>query len=114
MMVCRGRACPGCRKEALGPLVQAEAIEVRRRSDGFQARVESFRSFFQKSAPFSVPDAELKLEHVRSPSFVSSFHACYMPAITLCRLHCIVGRGKARMQPSRPSRPRVLSPGRAW
>ena len=55
-----------CRKEALSPLVQAEAIEVRRRSDAFQARVEGFRAFFQKSAPFAVAAKELAQEHVRS------------------------------------------------
>jgi len=27
--------------------------------------VENFRKFFQQKAPFSVPGAELKLEHVR-------------------------------------------------
>ncbi len=54
-----------CRREILAPLQQAEAIDIRRKSDSFGEKVEDFRKFFQQKAPFSVPGAELKLEHVR-------------------------------------------------
>lgn len=53
------------RREILAPLQQAEAIDIRRKSDSFGEKVEDFRKFFQQKAPFSVPGAELKLEHVR-------------------------------------------------
>ena len=48
----------------LAPLQQAEAIDIRRKSDAFGEKVEDFRKFFQLKAPFSVPGGELKLEHV--------------------------------------------------
>lgn len=48
----------------LAPLQQAEAIDIRRKSDAFGEKVEDFRKFFQQKAPFSVPGGELKLEHV--------------------------------------------------
>lgn len=54
-----------CRREVLAPLQQAEAIDIRRKSDAFGEKVEDFRKFFQQKAPFSVPGGELKLEHVR-------------------------------------------------
>ncbi|KAF5834390.1 hypothetical protein DUNSADRAFT_8976 [Dunaliella salina] len=58
------------RREQLTSLQQFEAIEIRRKSDAFNERVEDFRKFFQRSAPFAVsnfvsgPDAptEIKLE----------------------------------------------------
>lgn len=53
-----------CRREVLAPLQQAEAIDIRRKSDAFGEKVEDFRKFFQQKAPFSVPGGELKLEHV--------------------------------------------------
>ena len=48
----------------MAPLQQAEAIDIRRKSDAFGEKVEDFRKFFQLKAPFSVPSGELKLEHV--------------------------------------------------
>lgn len=51
----------------LAPLQQAEAIDIRRKSDAFGEKVEDFRKFFQQKAPFSVPGGELKLEHVSLP-----------------------------------------------
>jgi len=53
------------RREILAPLQQAEAIDIRRKSDSFGEKVDDFRKFFQQKAPFSVPGGELKLEHVR-------------------------------------------------
>lgn len=53
-----------CRREVLAPLQQAEAIDIRRKSDAFGEKVEDFRKFFQLKAPFSVPGGELKLQHV--------------------------------------------------
>eukprot|EP00891_Asterochloris_glomerata_P002883 jgi/Astpho2/2883/Aster-01037 len=63
------------RREQLAPLQQAEAIEIRRKSDAFGEKVEEFRKFFQQKAPFSVPGGELKLEHVQ-PSYLmlDAFH----------------------------------------
>ena len=56
----------------LAPLQQAEAIDIRRKSDAFGEKVEDFRKFFQQKAPFSVPGGELKLEHV-SLSYCKEF-----------------------------------------
>ncbi len=53
------------RRETLSHLQQAEAVEIRRKSDAFQARVEDFRAFFQHAAPFAVAGAELTPQHVR-------------------------------------------------
>lgn len=53
------------RREQLTVLQQAEAIEIRRKSDAFGDRVEEFRAFFQKKAPFAVDGGVLKLEMVR-------------------------------------------------
>ncbi|CAD7696266.1 unnamed protein product [Ostreobium quekettii] len=63
------------RREQLAPLQQAEAIEVRRRSDAFAEKVEDFRKFFMKTAPFFVNDEEIKLEHV-APAYkiLDQFH----------------------------------------
>lgn len=62
-----------CRREVLAPLQQAEAIDIRRKSDAFGEKVEDFRKFFQQKAPFSVPGGELKLEHVsRSTSHLQT------------------------------------------
>ena len=63
-----------CRREVLAPLQQAEAIDIRRKSDAFGEKVEDFRKFFQQKAPFSVPGGELKLEHVSrtEPSHIGS------------------------------------------
>ena len=41
-----------CRREILAPLQQAEAIDIRRKSDSFGEKVEDFRKFFQQKAPF--------------------------------------------------------------
>ncbi|MEW5311809.1 MAG: hypothetical protein WDW38_003494 [Sanguina aurantia] len=64
------------RREQLASLQQIEAIEIRRKSDSFNERVEEFRRFFQRRAPFTVPEGEeLKLEHVM-PSYkiLDAFH----------------------------------------
>ncbi|KAI8473051.1 MAG: flagellar outer dynein arm heavy chain beta [Monoraphidium minutum] len=54
------------RREALAALQQAEAVDVRRKSDAFNERVDEYRKFFLKRAPFAVQGGgELKLEHVR-------------------------------------------------
>ncbi len=53
-----------------------QAIEIRRKSDAFSERVEDFRKFFLKKAPFGVaPSTELKLEHVK-PAYgiLDAFH----------------------------------------
>lgn len=52
-----------------------QAIEIRRKSDAFTERVEDFRKFFLRKAPFAVSGPELKLEHVK-PSYVilDAFH----------------------------------------
>ena len=42
------------RKEQMTLLQQTEAIEIRRKSDAFGERVDAFRRFFQKTAPFHV------------------------------------------------------------
>ena len=54
-----------CRRESLVPLQQAEGIDIRRRSDAFAEKVDSFVKFFQKKAPFTLADPELTLAHVR-------------------------------------------------
>lgn len=46
------------------PLQQAEGIDIRRRSDAFAEKVDSFVKFFQKRAPFALSDPELTLAHV--------------------------------------------------
>ena len=97
------------RKEALSPLVQAEAIEVRRRSDAFQARVEGFRAFFQKSAPFAAPDTRLGLEHVSLTLF--------LPAVPRQAGHPLMrvlpSRCEGHTQRYRLCRRPVYPPGRA-
>lgn len=73
-----------CRKEVLTPLRLMEQAEVRRRSDAFAERVEEYRRFFQRTAPFAVPGgADLKLEHV-------SFKAC---CASLCMRLLLLGDG---------------------
>ncbi|KAK9808985.1 hypothetical protein WJX72_007373 [[Myrmecia] bisecta] len=63
------------RREALAPLQQAEAIEIRRKSDAFGDKVEDFRKFFQHKAPFAVAGPELKLEHVKPAyAMLDAFH----------------------------------------
>ena len=54
------------RREQLASLQQYEAIEIRRKSDAFNERVEAFRKFFLQKAPFAVggEGAELKLDQV--------------------------------------------------
>ena len=62
----------------MAPLQQAEAIDIRRKSDAFGEKVEEFRKFFQQKAPFAVPGGELKLEHVRHISDSSNINLhCY-------------------------------------
>ncbi len=46
---------------------QGEAILIRRSSDAFQQRMEAFRAFFQKTAPFAIQEESLQAKHVRSP-----------------------------------------------
>ncbi|KAK9843805.1 hypothetical protein WJX81_007069 [Elliptochloris bilobata] len=50
-------------RESLSYLQQAEAVEIRRKSDGFQQRVEDFRAFFLQAAPFAVTEPELAMQH---------------------------------------------------
>ena len=47
---------------------RAEAVEIRRKSDAFQQRVEDFRAFFLQAAPFAIAELELSMQHVRWPS----------------------------------------------
>lgn len=63
------------RREQLASLQQAEAIEIRRKSDAFSERVDDFRKFFLRRAPFSVVNSELKLESVK-PAYavLDAFH----------------------------------------
>ena len=63
------------RKEQLTLLQQTEAIEIRRKSDAFGERVDAFRKFFQRTAPFAVPGGELKLDQVK-PAYkiLDEFH----------------------------------------
>lgn len=52
-----------------------QAIDIRRKSDAFSERVEDFRKFFLKKAPFGVPVPELKLEHVKPAyAILDAFH----------------------------------------
>ena len=53
------------RRDQLVPLQQAEGQDIKRRSDAFAEKVDSFVKFFQKRAPFALPDPDLTLEHVR-------------------------------------------------
>ena len=41
------------RREKLASLQQMEAIEIRRKSDAFNERVEAFRKYFLAQAPFA-------------------------------------------------------------
>lgn len=43
-------------------------MEIRRKSDAFQQRVEDFRAFFLQAAPFAIAEPELSMQHVRWPS----------------------------------------------
>ena len=52
------------RREALTHLQQAEALQIRRGSDAFQARVDAYRAFFQRAAPFAAPGGTLTSEQV--------------------------------------------------
>lgn len=53
----------------------AQAIEIRRKSDAFNERVEDFRKFFLRRAPFAVSGSELKLEHVKPAyAILDAFH----------------------------------------
>lgn len=64
----RGARLPQRRRESLSYLQQAEAVEIRRKSDAFQQRVEDFRAFFLQAAPFAIAEPELSMQHVRWPS----------------------------------------------
>ena len=55
-----------CRREAIAPLQTAEAVEVKKKSDAFGAKVEEFRKFFLAKAPFAISEQHLTLEHVRT------------------------------------------------
>ncbi|KAF6251999.1 flagellar outer dynein arm heavy chain beta [Scenedesmus sp. NREL 46B-D3] len=63
------------RREQLAALQQAEAVEIRRKSDAFAERVDDYRKFFLKRAPFTASGAELRLEAVR-PAYavLDAFH----------------------------------------
>ncbi len=72
------------RREQLASLQQAEAVEIRRMSDAFNEKVEAFRAFFQRRAPFTVSGGELKLEQVGRPcaaAVLSQSRACASPAL---------------------------------
>lgn len=43
---------------------QVETLHIMRDSDAFQTRMEAFRAFFQKAAPFVVPEGVLAIEQV--------------------------------------------------
>lgn len=84
------------RRDQLVPLQQAEGIDIRRRSDAFAEKVDSFVKFFQKRAPFSLPDPDLKLEHVRPglpllqhstcPSCATADTACMVLVFDHCNI----------------------------
>ena len=40
-------------------------MDIRRRSDAFAEKVEGFGKFFQRRAPFNLPDPPLTMAHVR-------------------------------------------------
>eukprot|EP00882_Tetradesmus_deserticola_P009731 GHRQ01010278.1.p1 GENE.GHRQ01010278.1~~GHRQ01010278.1.p1 ORF type:complete len:796 (+),score=404.80 GHRQ01010278.1:482-2869(+) len=63
------------RREQLAALQQAEAVEIRRKSDAFAERVDDYRKFFLKRAPFTVSGGDLRLEAVR-PAYavLDAFH----------------------------------------
>lgn len=59
------------KREELAPRQTAEAIEVRRKTDAFTDKVESFRAYFLQKAPFSAPGGELTMDQVRGPTGAS-------------------------------------------
>lgn len=62
------------KRESLTLMQQLEAAEVRRRSDAFGKKVEDFRDFFLKTAPFNV-QGDLQVDHI-APAYATldSFH----------------------------------------
>lgn len=62
-----------CRREAIAPLQTAEAVEIKKRSDAFAAKVDSYRRFFQTTAPFAVAEPQLAPDHV-SPELLHVLH----------------------------------------
>lgn len=72
----------GGRREALGPRQQAEAIQIRQKSDAFAEAVEEYHRFFQQHAPFSVSAPELRLEHV------SALSLRHLEPSLLCPVFC--------------------------
>jgi hypothetical protein len=73
------------RREQLAGLQQAEAVEIRRKSDAFAERVEEFRKFFLRRAPFNVPGGELRLEAVR-PAYEVRVLVCRWVFVWLARI----------------------------
>lgn len=74
----RARNAAACTDVSLGLCActsKPQAIEIRRKSDAFNERVEDFRKFFLKNAPFATAAGELKLEQVK-PAYVvlDNFH----------------------------------------
>lgn len=69
-----------CRREALAHLQQAESLQIRRDSDAFQARVDAYRAFFQKAAPFAAPEGSLNLAQVCT--LLSEIDGPAMPTFT--------------------------------
>eukprot|EP00798_Chlamydomonas_sp_ICE-L_P004667 gene4667-14864_t len=63
------------RRAQMAALQQTEAFEIRRKSDAFNERVESFRKYFQATAPFTAEGGELKSDLVK-PAYVilNDFH----------------------------------------
>ena len=95
------------RREALAHLQQGEAIEVRRRSDALQARVEAFRAFFLKNAPFAVPDDQLAIDQVAASaqqfSIPSSYHFAYWTSLALLNQQAHMHEGYATRNQLRPA-----------
>ena len=58
------------RREALTHLQQAEALQIRRGGDAFQARVDDYRAFFQRTAPFAAPGGTLTFEQVSNSTLL--------------------------------------------
>eukprot|EP00955_Chlamydomonas_euryale_P098700 365162-Chlamydomonas_euryale.AAC.24 len=64
------------RKEQLTSLQQTEAIEIRRKSDAFNERVDDFRRFFQSRAPFAPPGSPELASGSVAPAYkiIDQFH----------------------------------------
>ena len=74
-----------CRREAIAPLQTVEAVEVRKKSDAFNAKVEEFRKFFLAKAPFAIPEQQLTLDHVCTlPATHRNFDTLYADILRHC------------------------------